>query len=109
MRCDQIKAYYEREKAFQKWEGYVKKLKHGKNRVRFNLADMIQDAIIRHDDKEGGVESFEQQLIDTGLSYSEVKSKLYERVKETLPQLAKALSLEELIQNRGKTSITTIA
>ncbi|XP_026701573.1 unconventional myosin-XVI [Athene cunicularia] len=53
MRCDQIKAYYEREKAFQKQEGYVKKLKHGKNhRVRFNLADMIQDAIIRHDDKE---------------------------------------------------------
>uniref|UniRef100_A0A8C3GLI8 Myosin XVI n=1 Tax=Cairina moschata TaxID=8855 RepID=A0A8C3GLI8_CAIMO len=53
MRCDQIKAYYEREKAFQKREGYVKKLKHGKNhRVRFNLADMIQDAIIHHDDKE---------------------------------------------------------
>ncbi|KAF4789820.1 hypothetical protein TURU_147137 [Turdus rufiventris] len=53
MRCDQIKAYYEREKAFQKREGYGKKLKHGKNqRVRFNLADMIQDAIIRHDDKE---------------------------------------------------------
>ncbi|XP_054049454.1 unconventional myosin-XVI isoform X2 [Rissa tridactyla] len=53
MRCDQIKAYYEREKAFQKREGYVKKLKHGKNhRVRFNLADMIQDAIIHRDDKE---------------------------------------------------------
>ncbi|XP_027764514.1 uncharacterized protein LOC114071056, partial [Empidonax traillii] len=53
MRCDQIKAYYEREKAFQKREGYGKKLKHGKNhRVRFNLADMVQDAIIRHDDKE---------------------------------------------------------
>ncbi|XP_010139228.1 PREDICTED: unconventional myosin-XVI-like, partial [Buceros rhinoceros silvestris] len=53
MRCDQIKAYYEREKALQKREGYVKKLKHGKNhRVHFNLADMIQDAIIRHDDKE---------------------------------------------------------
>ncbi|RMC06539.1 hypothetical protein DUI87_15976 [Hirundo rustica rustica] len=53
MRCDQIKAYYEREKAFQKREGFGKKLKHGKNqRVRFNLADVIQDAIIRHDDKE---------------------------------------------------------
>uniref|UniRef100_A0A452GMZ2 Myosin motor domain-containing protein n=1 Tax=Gopherus agassizii TaxID=38772 RepID=A0A452GMZ2_9SAUR len=53
MRCDQIKAYYEREKAFQKQEGHVKKLKHGKNhRVHFNLADMIQDAIIHHDDKE---------------------------------------------------------
>lgn len=54
MRGDQIKAYYEREKAFQKREGFGKKLKHGKNqRVRFNLADMVQDAIIRHDDKEG--------------------------------------------------------
>uniref|UniRef100_A0A8C3XQK5 Myosin XVI n=1 Tax=Chelydra serpentina TaxID=8475 RepID=A0A8C3XQK5_CHESE len=53
MRCDQIKAYYEREKGFQKQEGHVKKLKHGKNhRVHFNLADMIQDAIIHHDDKE---------------------------------------------------------
>ncbi|XP_039570301.1 unconventional myosin-XVI isoform X2 [Passer montanus] len=53
MRCDQIKAYYEREKALQKREGYGKKLKHGKNqRVCFHLADMIQDAIIRHDDKE---------------------------------------------------------
>ncbi|XP_044525273.1 unconventional myosin-XVI [Gracilinanus agilis] len=53
MRCDQIKAYYEREKAFQKQEGFVKKLKHGKNhKVHFNLADMIQDAIIHHNDKE---------------------------------------------------------
>nr|XP_048710925.1 unconventional myosin-XVI isoform X7 [Caretta caretta] len=53
MRCDQIKAYYEREKAFQKQEGHVKKFKHGKNRrVHFNLAVMIQDAIIHHDDKE---------------------------------------------------------
>ncbi|KYO41301.1 unconventional myosin-XVI isoform D [Alligator mississippiensis] len=53
MRCDQIKAYYEREKASQKQDGYVKKLKHGKkHRVHFNLADMIQDAVIRHDDKE---------------------------------------------------------
>ncbi|XP_074048123.1 unconventional myosin-XVI [Macrotis lagotis] len=53
MRCDQIKAYYEREKAFQKQEGFVKKLKHGKNhKVHFNLADMMQDAIIHHNDKE---------------------------------------------------------
>ncbi|XP_074185618.1 unconventional myosin-XVI isoform X2 [Rhinolophus sinicus] len=53
MRCEQIKAYYEREKAFQKQEGFLKKLKHGKNqKVRFHLADMIQDAIIHHDDKE---------------------------------------------------------
>uniref|UniRef100_A0A673UDP9 Unconventional myosin-XVI n=1 Tax=Suricata suricatta TaxID=37032 RepID=A0A673UDP9_SURSU len=53
MRCEQIKAYYEREKAFQKQEGFLKKLKHGKNqKVHFNLADMIRDAIIHHDDKE---------------------------------------------------------
>ncbi|XFG05711.1 hypothetical protein AB1E19_009335 [Capra hircus] len=54
MRCEQVKAYYEREKAFQKQEGLLKKLKHGKKqKVHFNLADMIQDAIIHHDDKEG--------------------------------------------------------
>lgn len=54
MRCEQIKAYYEREKAFQKQEGFLKKLKHGKHqKVHFNLADMLQDAIIHHDDKEG--------------------------------------------------------
>ncbi|XP_006851600.1 PREDICTED: unconventional myosin-XVI-like [Chrysochloris asiatica] len=53
MRCEQIKAYYEREKAFQKQEGFLKKLKHGKNqKVHFHLADMIQDAIIHHNDKE---------------------------------------------------------
>ncbi|XP_009190490.2 unconventional myosin-XVI isoform X4 [Papio anubis] len=53
MRCEQIKAYYEREKAFQKQEGFLKRLKHAKNpKVHFDLADMIQDAIIHHNDKE---------------------------------------------------------
>ncbi|XP_030669541.1 unconventional myosin-XVI [Nomascus leucogenys] len=53
MRCEQIKAYYEREKAFQKQEGFLKRLKHAKNpKVHFNLTDMIQDAIIHHNDKE---------------------------------------------------------
>ncbi|ELW47453.1 Myosin-XVI [Tupaia chinensis] len=53
MRCEQINAYYEREKALQKQEGFLRKLKHGKNqRVHFNLADMVQDAIIHHNDKE---------------------------------------------------------
>ncbi|XP_004382997.2 unconventional myosin-XVI [Trichechus manatus latirostris] len=53
MRCEQVKAYYEREKAFQKQEGFLKKLKHGKNqKVHFHLADMMQDAIIHHNDKE---------------------------------------------------------
>lgn len=54
MRCEQVKAYYEREKAFQKQEGLLKRLKHGRTqKVHFNLADMLQDAIIHHDDKEG--------------------------------------------------------
>ncbi|MEJ1274258.1 hypothetical protein NN561_005140 [Cricetulus griseus] len=53
MRCEQIKAYYEREKVFQKQEGLLKRTKPGKSqRVRFSLADMIQDAIIHHHDKE---------------------------------------------------------
>lgn len=57
MRCDQIRAYYEREKSLQRQQGSIKvkappvhRKKHG---VRFSRADIIQDAIIRHDDKEG--------------------------------------------------------
>ncbi|XP_038618067.1 unconventional myosin-XVI isoform X2 [Tachyglossus aculeatus] len=53
IRCDQIKAYYEREKAFRKQEGGLKRLKRAKkHRVHFMLSDMIQDAIIHHNDKE---------------------------------------------------------
>ncbi|XP_041529922.1 unconventional myosin-XVI isoform X2 [Microtus oregoni] len=53
MRCEQIKAYYEREKVFRKQEGLLRRTKPGKSqRVRFSLADMIQDAIIHHHDKE---------------------------------------------------------
>ncbi|XP_034376254.2 unconventional myosin-XVI isoform X1 [Arvicanthis niloticus] len=53
MRCEQIKAYYEREKVLQKQEGLLKRIKPGKSqKVRFSLADMIQDAIIHHHDKE---------------------------------------------------------
>ncbi|XP_048357862.1 unconventional myosin-XVI isoform X3 [Sphaerodactylus townsendi] len=53
MRCDQIKAYYEWEKAFLKQEGCAKKSKRRrKHRVHFSLSDMIQDAIVGHDDKE---------------------------------------------------------
>uniref|UniRef100_A0A8C5LKW9 Myosin XVI n=2 Tax=Leptobrachium leishanense TaxID=445787 RepID=A0A8C5LKW9_9ANUR len=53
MRCDQIKAYYEREKALQKQEGYKKKGKQKKNyRVHFQIPDKIQDAITNHNDKE---------------------------------------------------------
>ncbi|XP_054826888.1 unconventional myosin-XVI [Eublepharis macularius] len=53
MRCDQIKAYYEWEKAFLKQEGYAKKSKRRrKHRVHFSPSDMIQDAVVCHDDKE---------------------------------------------------------
>ncbi|XP_063103094.1 unconventional myosin-XVI isoform X3 [Cavia porcellus] len=53
MRCEQIKAYYDRERALQKQEGFLKRLRHGKSRkVRFSLAEVMQDAIVRHDDKE---------------------------------------------------------
>ncbi|MEQ2162620.1 Unconventional myosin-XVI [Goodea atripinnis] len=57
MRCDQIRAYYEREKNLQRQQGGVKvraPSTHGrKHRIRFRHADVIKDAIIRHDDKEG--------------------------------------------------------
>ncbi|KAM6180423.1 unconventional myosin-XVI [Erethizon dorsatum] len=53
MRCEQIKAYYDRERALQKQEGFLKRLRHGKSpKVRFHLADVMQDAIVHHDDKE---------------------------------------------------------
>uniref|UniRef100_H3BXF1 Myosin XVI n=1 Tax=Tetraodon nigroviridis TaxID=99883 RepID=H3BXF1_TETNG len=50
MRCDQIKAYYEREKSLQRHTGAADHRR--KPRVQFGLADVIQDAIVRHDDKE---------------------------------------------------------
>ncbi|XP_073412917.1 unconventional myosin-XVI isoform X1 [Dendrobates tinctorius] len=53
MRCEQIKAYYEREKALQKQDASKRKSKQKKNyKVNFQLCDKIQDAIIHHDDKE---------------------------------------------------------
>ncbi|KAG9492232.1 hypothetical protein GDO78_000641 [Eleutherodactylus coqui] len=53
MRCEQIKAYYEREKALQKQDAHKRKTKLKKNcKVNFQLSDKIQDAIIHHDDKE---------------------------------------------------------
>ncbi|KAM7407255.1 hypothetical protein PAMA_003131 [Pampus argenteus] len=56
MRCDQIRAYYEREKSLQRQQGGIKvrapPTHRKKHRVRFSLNDVIQDAIIHHDDKE---------------------------------------------------------
>ncbi|KAM9319999.1 unconventional myosin-XVI [Gastrophryne carolinensis] len=52
MRCDQIKAYYEREKALQKQDGYKKRKQRKNYKVNFHLSEKIQDAIIHHDDKE---------------------------------------------------------
>ncbi|RXM32729.1 Unconventional myosin-XVI [Acipenser ruthenus] len=53
MRCDQIKAYYEREKTLQKQAGHKSKLKQKKKyKIHFGLSEMIQDSIIHHDDKE---------------------------------------------------------
>ncbi|XP_035030371.2 unconventional myosin-XVI isoform X1 [Hippoglossus stenolepis] len=56
MRCDQIRAYYEREKSIQRQPGAIKVRSwstHRKNyHVRFSPTDVLQDAIIRHDDKE---------------------------------------------------------
>ncbi|XP_058479130.1 unconventional myosin-XVI isoform X1 [Solea solea] len=56
MRCDQIRAYYEREKSLQRQQGGIKvralSTHHKKLHVCFNRSDVIQDAIIRHDDKE---------------------------------------------------------
>uniref|UniRef100_A0A3Q2YYA7 Myosin motor domain-containing protein n=1 Tax=Hippocampus comes TaxID=109280 RepID=A0A3Q2YYA7_HIPCM len=52
MRCDQIRAYYEREKSFQQRQQGGVKAHRKKQQVRFSLADVLQDAIIRYDDKE---------------------------------------------------------
>ncbi|KAJ8350779.1 hypothetical protein SKAU_G00259090 [Synaphobranchus kaupii] len=51
MRHDQIRAYYEREQAPPK-----PRPKRGRKRaVRFGLSDALQDAILRHDDREGSL------------------------------------------------------
>ncbi|KAM8856722.1 unconventional myosin-XVI isoform 5-T5 [Spinachia spinachia] len=56
MRCDQIRAYYEREKGLRRQQGGVKvrapPTYPKRRRVRFSPADAVQDAVIRHDDRE---------------------------------------------------------
>ncbi|XP_064166257.1 unconventional myosin-XVI-like isoform X3 [Anguilla rostrata] len=48
MRCDQIRAYYQREQALLR----PRPKRGGERKVRFGLADALQDAIARHDDRE---------------------------------------------------------
>ncbi|XP_032878103.1 unconventional myosin-XVI [Amblyraja radiata] len=50
MRCEQVKAYYEREK-LQQQTGFKHKQAKKRN-VHFRSTDMIKEAIVRHDDKE---------------------------------------------------------
>lgn len=54
MRCEQLRVYYERERTLQK-QSFPKPRASNrkKQRIGFTLSDVIQDAIIRHDDKEG--------------------------------------------------------
>uniref|UniRef100_A0A8C2J6C9 Myosin XVI n=1 Tax=Cyprinus carpio TaxID=7962 RepID=A0A8C2J6C9_CYPCA len=53
MRCEQLRVYYERERTLQK-QSFPKprSTNRKKQRISFTLSDVIQDAIIRHDDKE---------------------------------------------------------
>ncbi|KAF5903862.1 unconventional myosin-XVI isoform X2, partial [Clarias magur] len=47
MRCDQLRAYYERERTQKPLSSQRKK-----QSISFSVSDILQDAIIRHDDKE---------------------------------------------------------
>ncbi|XP_073768567.1 unconventional myosin-XVI isoform X10 [Danio rerio] len=53
MRCEQLRVYYERERTLQK-QSFPKSrsTNRKKQKISFPLSDIIQDAIIRHDDKE---------------------------------------------------------
>ncbi|XP_034160516.2 unconventional myosin-XVI isoform X2 [Pangasianodon hypophthalmus] len=53
MRCDQLRAYYERERTLQKQSTHKPhSSQRKKHSISFSLSDILQDAIIRHDDKE---------------------------------------------------------
>ncbi|XP_056289337.1 unconventional myosin-XVI [Pseudoliparis swirei] len=57
MRCDQIRAYYEREKSLRRQQGGIgarapPAARRKKRRVRFSRADGMRDAVVRRDDKE---------------------------------------------------------
>ncbi|XDV30853.1 hypothetical protein PO909_033687 [Leuciscus waleckii] len=54
MRCEQLRVYYERERTLQKQSfPKTRPTNRKKQRISFTVSDVIQDAIIRHDDKEG--------------------------------------------------------
>ncbi|XP_030642796.1 unconventional myosin-XVI [Chanos chanos] len=53
MRCDQIRAYYERERTLQKQNAHKPSASsRTKQKIHFHISDVIQDAIIHHDNKE---------------------------------------------------------
>ncbi|XP_072554463.1 unconventional myosin-XVI isoform X1 [Paramormyrops kingsleyae] len=53
MRCDQVRAYCERERALQRQaRPRARPPTRRRPKVRFGTSDIIQDAIVRHDDKE---------------------------------------------------------
>ncbi|XP_072542195.1 unconventional myosin-XVI isoform X3 [Salminus brasiliensis] len=52
MRCDQLRAYYERERTLQKQSSHKPRSQRKKRAISFSLSDILQDAVIRHDDKE---------------------------------------------------------
>ncbi|XP_018605596.2 unconventional myosin-XVI isoform X2 [Scleropages formosus] len=53
LRCDQVRAYCEREKVLQRQgSARARPLIRRKRKVQFGSSDIIQDAIVRHDNKE---------------------------------------------------------
>ncbi|GAA6078643.1 unconventional myosin-XVI isoform X1 [Tachysurus ichikawai] len=56
MRCDQLRAYYDRERTLQKQSTHKPlSSQHKKHSISFSLSDILQDAIVRHNNKEGEV------------------------------------------------------
>lgn len=79
MRCDQIRAYYERERTLQRQQGGIKvrvpPSHHKKHHVRFSLTNVLQDAVICHDDKEGVYEGVCVNGVErNGLVYENVNT-----------------------------------
>lgn len=71
MRCEQLRVYYERERTLQK-QSFPKprSTNRKKQRISFTLSDVIQDTIIRHDDKEGRKAMFAYLLLYFVVNYT---------------------------------------